>query len=790
MRLILVHLLLLLSDSIIAQIKIEGAVKNSNAEPVAFANVLLYSKGDTLKIIQGTTTDSLGIFKFIQVQNGEFIIKVHSIGYVSKQLVLESTNLPVLQLGTITIIENVQQLQTVSIVGKKQVIQQTNNGLVVNTEAVLTQQGGTAADILRGTPTVFVDVDGNISLRGKTPLILINGRNSKLDNLNSIPATSIEKIEIITSPGANYDAEAENGIINIIFKKKKTDGLNGAAVIGTGWGASWRFNSSAMTNYKRGAWNVGLSYDNRLAERTRNAEGTRVNFFLPTNYLLTQDRNDAREEAVHNFRGSIDYTQGKNAAGAEFLLGWQNEENNETLFSTFQNQGGGFESKNRRFSDEGRKAKQAEIALKYERKLNKEQQLLSFNFSNSFSEGVERTNINSQYLTILNEQIGMPVLQRTSFNDKSSVSNIRIDYTQKLGKGFLESGYKALLRFFDSDFSQENDSNGVFTPVPILTGKLEFREQVHAWYAQYKFRTKEHWDFEFGVRGEQTINEGRVKSQQSNFDNNYYNQFYNLSAGYRLADQKNLRLSLAKRINRPRLGQLNPFTDITDTLTQRSGNPELLPEISHNAELTHSLTFQKGNLLTRLYYRNSTNSILPFTELNTNGVLFTKPINAGTTITTGLEMIFAYNIFSFWTSNISASVFNQQIDAKNIGVDAVNNVWSWNAKWINDFTINKRIQLQVLSVFNSPVATIQGRTISVYNTDVAFQHKIWKEKARIGFIVTDVFNTQRSGIIWDTNDFSFQRIFKVDTRAALLTFAYTFGTTFKEKLMDNKFSND
>ena len=126
----------------------------------------------------------------------------------------------------------------------------------------------------------------------------------------------------------------------------------------------------------------------------------------------------------------------------------------------------------------------------------------------------------------------------------------------------------------------------------------------------------------------------------------------------------------------------------------------------------------------------------------------------------------------------------------NIQADVLKKVLSWNTKWINDFNVWKKAKLQVIGVYNSPTATIQGNRIAVYNVDIAFQQKIWKDKARLGLIVTDVFNTQKNGFVWETKDFNFNRIFKVDTRAVLLTFAYTFGTTFKEKLMENKFSND
>lgn len=354
-------------------------------------------------------------------------------------------------------------LNAIIVTAKKEIIQKTNTGFVVNADATLSQQSGSAVDLLRNTPTIFVDAEGAVNLRGKSPLILINGRNSKLDNLNAMPANRIEKIEVITTPGASYDAEAENGIINIVLKKGKADGMNGAIAIGTGVDFSWRLNNSIMLNYKKRNWNVGISYDNRLAERNRKAEGDRENFNLPTQYFLTQRRNDDRNEGIHNLRANIDYINKKNVFGAELLFGFENETNFETLFNTLENKERVFQSKSKRFSDERRKENSSEIALKYERKLKNEGQKLTTNISTSFNNGTEKTGISTQSLLDSDVQIGNPFLQRTSFTDNSSVSNFRLDYVQKAGKGLFEAGYKALWRSFSNDFSREDQLNGNYT---------------------------------------------------------------------------------------------------------------------------------------------------------------------------------------------------------------------------------------------------------------------------------------------------------------------------------------
>jgi outer membrane receptor protein involved in Fe transport len=772
-----------------AQTTIVGKVLDTEKQSVPFGNVLLFLPTDTLKPYKAVITDSTGYFKFSAVDSGRFLLKIQSVGFKNNRLLIEKKNREDLDVGVIELVANTQMLNAVLVTSKRDIIQKNDKGFVVNAGTTLSQQGGTAVDILRNTPTIFVDAEGNVTMRGKPPLILINGRNSKLTNLANIPASSIQKIEIITNPSAEYDADAENGIINIVLKKGQEEGINGAFAVGTGYGAKGRFNTSALVNYKRQGWNVGFGYDNRLAKRSRKATGDRVNFNLPPQYFLTQRRNDDRQEATHNIRLNIDYENKKYALTTEAIFALENDINLETLFSIFQKQNLEFTSKNRRFSEEISKSNIYESAITLQRKFANKLQKLAVSATTAFNRGTERTAITTQYLTQTNTQLGLPILQKTNFGERSNITNFRVDYAQGLGNGTFETGFKTILRFFNNDFGQQDEVNGIFQPISSRTGKLQFAEGVYALYTQYNQKF-EQWAFEAGVRAEQTQNNGAIKTQNVSFKNNYFNLFPSINISRNLNHKKNLRLLYGRRINRPSLGQLNPFTDITDSLTQRSGNPQLKSEIVDNFEISFSADADKYSLITKTYYRYGKNTILPFTQLQPNGALFTKLLNVGNTQTVGLESIFSYTPYKLWQGNLSASLFKQVIAAGNIQTEVVNKVVSWNVKWLNDINTWKNGRWQIIGVYNAPTATIQGTRIAVYNVDVAFQQKILKSNGRLGIIITDVFNTQKNGFTWQTPDFQFNRTFKVDTRAILITFAYTFKSKFKESLMKNQFSND
>lgn len=266
-----------------------------------YANVYLTLKIDSTKIKAGTVTGSAGEFKLENIPFENYLLHVQMIGYVSTKMdiILNSTNHEI-NLNTLNLEADALLLNAVEVVAAKELIQKTEDGFVIKASDNITQIGGTAADLLKNMPGVLVGADGEVTLRGKTPLTLINGRTSGIAGidrsaqLQQIPASSIERIEIINNPSAKYDADSEGGIINIILKKNEDSGTNGAFALGAGYGDRYRLNVSALLNHKANKWNIGGAYDNWYTTRTRNVEGDRINYNVPELYYLTQRRFDER----------------------------------------------------------------------------------------------------------------------------------------------------------------------------------------------------------------------------------------------------------------------------------------------------------------------------------------------------------------------------------------------------------------------------------------------------------------------------------------------------------------
>ncbi len=776
--------------------KISGKVSDKMI-PLEFVTVSLYKITDTSKVLYFTTTDSAGIFSFDKMELGGYLIKFSLIGYktASQKLLLTETVSSITTANYI-LIKDVSVLKTVTVSAQKKLIEKTPQGFIINAAANITSTGGTATDLLKNTPTVSVDAEGAITLRGKVPLILVNGRNSNLSNPDQIPASSIESIEIINNPTAKYDANAESGVINIKLKKNKQNGTNGSLALGAGLGSRGRINSSMAVNHKTKKVNLGLAYDNRFAGRTRKINGSRTNFYLPDTYLFNQNRNDKRLEQLQNLKFNIDFlANAKNSFSFEALGNLEGQDNNESLNTAVYKQDNILTSNTNRHSLELARGKVAEFALEYNKKFTTEEKSLSASITSSIENGRENTTITSQSLDKYDVGTGNPWFQKTHNYENGIIATSKIDYAFAVSKkAQIQTGYKGIFRHINADYETADLLNNVYVINTGASNVFNFTEQVHAVYAFFSSgfgaAAKQNWKYDFGIRAEQVFNNGNTQNNSTKFTNQYLKLFPNASLVYYTQSQTYFKLSYGKRINRPGLGQLNPFTDITDSLNPHSGNPNLKPEIIHAIELGYNKEWNKTSFSSNIFYRYAVNTIRQYAQLQSNGASLTYPVNIGSAVTYGVENIMNVKAAKFYDFNASLSLFQQQLNGSNVSTDAVQSAFGWYAKLINNFVPWQGSKLQVTGNFNAALATPQGKRIAQYFADLGFQQKLGKGNARLGLTVTDIFNTFKSGYINNTPAFSNYRYGKADTRAFIITLAWSFKSVFKEKLLENKFSTD
>lgn len=777
-----------------------GSIKGNlieNKQAIEFATVTVAKMPDSTKFLHFVTTDSLGRFSFENLSFGNYNLKISLVGYkpTTKQVLLTESNKDIL-FSDLNFVTDSKVLGEVVVTAQKKLIEKTNTGFIVNVSTNISQTGGTATDLLKNTPTVAVDADGGITLRGKAPLILINGRNSNLTNTDQIPASSIESFEIINNASAKYDANAESGIINIKLKKNSQSGTNGALVVGVGEGSRNRINSSLILNHKSKKLNIGLGYDNRFAGRTKYITGNRTNFNLADTYQIDQVRKDERFESLQNLKFNLDFAPNdKNSFSFEAIGSLDGKNNDEDLVSTVNKKSGVFNYANDRHSLEIQRAKVGEFALDYSHKFENEKKSLTANFTSSIENGRENTDIDTKSLSENQTTIGNIILQRTHNYENGVISNAKIDYAFPVSQhGLFETGYKGTFRNIKTDYEASNKVGEVYVINTASSNIFDFNEQVHAVYALFHNAfgktEKPKWNYDLGLRAEQVNNAGSTQNNSTNFTNQYLKLFPTANLTYHINDNGFWKLNYGRRINRPRLGQLNPFVDITDALNPHSGNPNLKPEIINAVELGYNKEWNKFNVSSNLFYRHSTNTIRNLFIAQTNGAVLNLPQNVGTANSYGVENIFVGKPSAFYDFNASVNLFQQELNGSNVLSDAVQSSFNWYGKLINNFALTKGGKLQVVGNYTSAATTPQGRQIPLYFVDLGFQQKLGKGNARLGLVVVDIFNTLKSGSKTYSSEFISTRSQKADTRAIMLTFAYTFKSTFKEKLMDNQFSKE
>jgi outer membrane receptor protein involved in Fe transport len=430
--------------------------------------------------------------------------------------------------------------------------------------------------------------------------------------------------------------------------------------------------------------------------------------------------------------------------------------------------------------------------LNYNRKFDDDRKSLSAVVSSSFEKNRENTNITTQSLSDSDVKIGDPFLQFTHNYEDVNLVNAMVDYVFPVcSNATLGTGYKGMYRSLKNDYLTSNKVNNDYVVNPLASNIFDFNEQVHAAYIQYNAfigeKVNPHWKYSAGLRAEQVFNNGKTIDKSTTFENQYLKLFPSANLIFYPKANQFIKLSYAKRINYPDAGQLNPFVDITDSLNHHTGNPNLQPEIIHSFELGYNKDWAKYSLDAIAFYRHSLNTIQQYSIINSNGVILTLPMNFDKSFTYGIESIFTANPVRFYNVNISFSLFEKHINGTDVAEDIANDAFCWYGKLINNFIFWNDSKLQIIGSYNSAVNTPQGKTIAVYTVDMGFQKRLGKSNAHIGIVATDVFNTLKTGVNQNTSTFASRNTSKVDSRAILLTFAWTFNSAFKERLLENKF---
>lgn len=790
---------------------ITGKVIDSvSGQPLDYATITLFLNGNP-KPVNGTTTDTKGLFTVNDVVNGTYKVVVEFIGYKSftfDSVVIAQQNLPV-NLKTISLIKKATLLQTVTVAAQPKIIENKIDKIVFNAEQDITSQSGVAIDILKKVPQVSVDVDGNVELAGSSSIrFLIDGKpssafgNNITDVLQSIPASQIKSIEVVTNPGAKYDAQGLGGIINIILKKNTAKGVNGNLSLTAGTrleNGSFNFNA----RNKNFGINAFVSGNTRLNSTTPNTYDRVSNNSLDsTSELLNQDGSSAFDrhgietglgfdwtyKTKNSFSGSVNYNDFGHSGSGIINQSQQTFDAGGSLISdivALNNTGNSFSFNN------------VDASLDYKRTFDKEDRELEISADGSFGNNSGRSN-NNQYL------LPQDSLTYGTYNlnpAKESETEIKIDYSEPLSEKII-LGVGGKLNFYDIN-SSSNVSSFEFNQKSFLydsslSNTLRYHQKVYAVYTEISFPVSKFFDAKVGGRYERTDINSYYSNAQQQLNSPGYNTFVpSIFFLKKLGDDQTLKFSYSKRIERPDYGDLNPFINTSDPKNITSGNPNLTPEIGNRFELGYSKDLgETGSFVITAFYRMNNhdiqNYILYYPSLAVGDSTYTNVAvstreNIGIEKNIGLSLFANINFTKKLTVRTNVMAFHRHTINKVIeGQNSTSFNYRFNMNASYQFA--KTFAGEFFGNFNSARHEAQGIFPSFTNYSIALRKQIWKKKGSIALTADHAFSkyVNRQTSVFGPG-FTVNSLQKIPFRSFGINFTWKFGSLeFKKPKDDNQ----
>ncbi len=784
-------------------------VEAGTGQAVPFSDVLLLRAADSTFVAVAQTSEQGG-FKALNLPYGTYLLRVQDLNYrVFRRRFNLTASAPAIEFPTFEMAAAAAtRLGEVVVTAQKATVVEELGKRVINVEKDLGSIGGTAANVLQNVPSVSVDANGTVSMRGTSNLtILIDGKPAGVSNggaggprLDQIPASRIAQVEVITNPSAKYDASGGGGVINLITKKDHRDGTNGTAVLNVG--TQDKYSAGLSVSRKQGKITWQAAYDGRdvtyqnhsHAEQTARLMGTQGLSTVQTTQSASGRERHANHslsvgadiELPHNQSLSLSVQPGteRNTEGESQQLTQQT--NNGTVLNTRGRQ------------DLDVKVNLVEYSGSYRRAWDKQEgRELTANF------GGVRIDATVPVVQRQFAEAGSPTVPQPGTRQQLDlVGNIQfgqVDYVHPLaaGKGRLETGVKferqATRGSNGFGYATSELANSPFTNDPARSLSYTFEQVVPAGYVTFQRPLGKQWSAQVGLRGELTHNAGTIVggagiAQRGSLAQNYFNFFPSATISRELgkeAGQNRVQLSYARRLNRPNFMEQLPLAIYQDPRSYRLGNPRLMPEYSHNIELGQQLTLGQATLTTTLFARITTDAIQRLRAVDTLATRLAGPgaglitaetyQNVGTTTNLGAEFSLSQPLAKWWRLNSSASLYRAQIASNGLGTNRQGLVGS--LRLTNNFTIHHTLDLQVSGNVRSAEITAQGRQLPQGQFDLALRQRLFSDRAALTLRLSDVLNTQQKRSEVNTDALSSYRYLKDESRVAWVGFTWYIGAS-------------
>jgi ferric enterobactin receptor len=761
---------------------VKGKVQDSvSAAPLSFASIRIFNIHEK-KLVNGNITTEAGEFS-IDLPYGRYYGEVEFMGYGTHrtgEFALSKDN-PHHDLGPLKLSATVNTLNEVVVEADKSSMVLALDKKIFNVGKDLANAGGNATDILTNIPSVSVDPEGNIKLRGSDNVrILIDGKPSGLvsfkggSGLSQLQASMIERVEVITNPSARYEAEGMAGIINIVLKKERNQGFNASFEGITGQPAN--FGGAANLNYRHKKINFFVNYS--IAYRVTPGRGSIYQELkgLNADSILKQKTENTITGFNNNIRGGLDFYFSEKSILTGSYLFRRSDVNRITdiRYEDYLNTTDNLLSYTLRKQDEDEVEPNSEYSLIYKRSFEEKGHELvgEVKFLDNW-ESSQQLFTEHNFQPDGTEDHGRSIVQ-TSLNDEFEKQLLfQLDYIKPLGKeGKFETGFRSSFRDMVNDFVvNQRNSEGVDVPMEGLDNIFVYDENIHAIYGILGNK-KNKISYQAGLRAEWTDVKTTLRETNEVNPRKYANLFPSAHFTVDLPKENAIQLSYSRRVRRPFYNDLSPFMTFSDRRNFFSGNPDLNPEFSNVFEVGHLKYFEKGSLSSSLYYRGSKGKIDRIRTVNAEGNSVTITENLRSEDAYGVEFASDYSPFKWWKLDLNFNFFYADIDGSNIVETYKATTYSWFARQSSRFMLANNFDLQVRGNYEAPQKTAQGKRKSLYYLDLSMSKDIFKGSGTINFNVLDVFNTRRARSITEGINFYTESNFQQRRRQINLTLSY------------------
>ncbi len=769
-------------------------VDKVSKNPVEFANVQLLNTDSSL--VKGTVTDAKGKFNIEQVKTGNYLLRYSFIGY-EKTVMSVTVDKARVNLGSLQIALETNAVNNVTVTSTRALLNTSIDRKSYDVTKDIMAQSGTASDVLKNIPSVEVDLDGNVSLRGSGDvMILINGRTSpllgklnKAEVLQQFPANTIERIEVITNPSARYKPDGTSGIINIVLKKSVKGGWNGSVTANVG--NRDRYNTSATLNYKPGKLNIfgnyGIRHDSRLRTNSVTREYLDATTHATSGYY-SEEGNSLARPLTHLATLGATYNPTKNNSfGISGNYSNRDQLKNDVNTKIFSDKNHVYTSYFDRLRTDPENQKEKDGTAFWEHNFPGEDHTLRVELNVSSSKEGE----DNHYQNLYHFPGNNSTFDNTRIGQNENQQQFTIDYSHTISESAkLEAGYSGAFNQQDFNFYGEyyDIASAKFIMDKVKTNRFLFNQTIHGLYATYQ-KNYEKFGYSIGLRLEESIIKGNQVTRDTFINNDYLKLYPTLHLSYQLTGKGQLQLNYSRRVHRPEGDDINPFPEYQDPYNVRAGNAKLLPEIIHSVEFGYKWQDKNFSFVPSLYYRYKQNGFTQVTVPLNDSVLLTTQQNLSNDQSAGLELIFSAKAGKFFSSNLSTNFFYNQINATNLGYFDNKTIISFSTNFNSTFTLTPTTMMQISANYRSARLTPQGKNYPSFVLNTGIRQDLFKKKVSVILAASDILRSMQQKSELNTTYLKQTSIGRRDAQIIYLGISYRFGKIIKKADEKMQFDN-